>query len=287
MKSTIMRDRMPMCDRFSDDEKKRIANGGKAFVGILYECNDDGWGNPILKEVGHNTVVLGGAILALEHLCNTTATWKPGTINSILNIAPSVAGDNTQSFISGFMVGNGGAALDFSNVYAEDLKQREVGGCIPLREAAVLAGTDAAKYFLKKKTTDGTKTSYYMKEFADATVIKSCWKDAAEEDATGTEIVEEVYNSSRTEGIETFAEFTIGLNIYDIREYYDSIGDMDMARYNTLGLVTGQKVNIAASGEPEDMDYVNVRLFSYLNFENKSVKEKTSATYKYRVYSLV
>lgn len=277
----FLKDSMPLCDQIE-------AGGGttkKGFVGILYECNDDGWGNPVLKEVGRNTVVIGGAILALEHLCNAAATWKPDTLNTQLGIEASTTGDNMASFIFGFCVGKGGAALDFGSVKKTDLKQRNVEEIIPLRSAATLAGSDAAKYFLKKDGTGGKK-DHYAKEFAEAIIIKSCWKDAAEEGATGTEITEEIYNSTRTEGIETFAEFTIGLNIYDVREYWESISQLDMARYNTLGLLTGQKVKVGTA-EPKTDEYVNVRLFSVLNFDNKAVKEKTTATYKYRVYSLV
>lgn len=280
-----LRDNMPLISAVNVQQVSMAKkNNIPLFKGVLYECNDDGFGNPLLKKVGENTVVLGGAVLALEHLCNATATFKPATLNTIYSVNSGIAGDNTKSFISLFGVGTGGAGLDFGNVIAPDIKQREVANFIPLRAGESITGTtDASKYFFKKLNPDGTTYSWYLKEFAEAPIIKSCWKDAVEEGAIGTEIAEEVYNSARTEGIETFAEFTLNLNVNDVREYFESIGELDMARYNTLGLFTGQKVDIGSGV----YDYVNVRLFSVLSFDNKSVREKNSAIYKYMVYSLV
>ena len=281
---TILKDTLPLLSAIGPDEV-RIArkNNIPLFKGIMYELNDDGFGNPLFKKVGENTIVMGGAVLALEHLCNATATFKPATLNSIYSINQGISGDNMLSYISCFGVGIGGSALDFGNVEDTDIKARNVPSLIPMRYGETLTGTDSDKYFLKKLNNDGITYSWYLKEFGAATTIKSLWKDAAEEDTDGTEILTEIYNSVRTEGIESFAEFTINLNVNDVREYFSAIADLDMARYNSLGLFTGQKVDIGGGV----YDYVNVRLFSYLNFDNKSVKDKTEAEYRYRVYSLV
>lgn len=283
-KIITLNDHMPLMSAIGP-EQARVArqNNIPLFKGIMYETNDDGYGNPLLKKVGENTVVLGGAVLALEHLCNVTANFKPATLNTIYSLNQGIAGDNTKSYISCFGVGTGGAALDFGNVSASNVKGREVPTFIPLRSAAALAGTDVTKYFFKKLNADNVTYSWYLKEFDSPAIIKSLWKDSAEEDVDGTEILAEIYNSARTEGIETFAEFTIKLNTYDVREYFSTIAELDMARYNSLGLFTGEKVDIGGGV----FDYVNLRLFSYLNFENKSVKEKTEAEYRYRVFGIV
>lgn len=284
MKNNIIRDGLPL---ISNVNPSQIAIAKKhnipLFKGVLFEENDDGFGNPILRKVNENTVVLGGAVLALEHLCNATATFKPATLNTIHNVNPSVQGDNSQSFIKLFGVGIGGAALDFGNVKAPDVKQREILDFVPLRVGEAVTGTDSNKYYFKKLNQDSTTYSWYLKEFEEEPTIKSLWKDAAEANTDGTEILEEIYNSERVEGIESFAEFTIKLNVNDVREYFESIGELDMARYNSLGLFTGQKVDVGDGV----MDYVNVRLFSVVNFENRSVKDKSEAIFKYRVYSLI
>jgi hypothetical protein len=252
------------------------------YKGILYEKVDDGFGHVILKKIAENTVVVGGGILALEHLCNATANWKPATLNEIYSINSGVAGSNASSFVALFGAGNGGCGLDFGSVVAKDIKSRDVPTLLPMRTGAALTDADAGRYYMKKDNGDGT-FNWLLKELTAGPVIKTCWKDSADPDVEGTEVITEIYDSVRTEGLETFAEFNIDFNIYDIREYYESIGELDMARYNTIGLYTGQKVTLGDNS----VDYVNVRLFSYINMNNKPLTDKTTSEYSYRLFSLV
>lgn len=282
--NSIIRDGLPLVSKVGPMQASIAKKHGiPCFKGVLYENIVNDCGEPILRKVNENTVVIGGAILALEHLCNVSSTWKPSTLNSIYNVNSAVSGDNTQSFISLFGVGTGGSALDFGNVYTPDVKQREVATLIPLRTGSAISGTtDATKYFFRRDNGSGIY-SWYLKEFDATTTIKSMWKDAADSSSDGTEILEEIYNSERTEGVETVAEFSLKLNTSDVREYFESIGELDMARYNTIGLFTGQKVLISTGY----YDYVNVRLFSTVNFNNRSLSLASESAYTYRIYSLV
>lgn len=280
----ILRDGLSLNKILTPREQELSAKSESLIKGVLYEVNDDGYGNEVLKRINSNTVVFAGAVLALEHLADVTASFKPATLNEIYSVNSATPGNNAQSFIKLFGVGTGGAALDFGNVNDPSVKQREVLNFIPLRSGASIVGTtDLTKYFFKKLAVSGTEYNWYLKEFDSAPTIKTLWKDAAEQDADGTEIVTEIYNSPRTEGIESFAEFRIKFNSYDVREYFEYIGELDMARYNSIGLFTGQKVDVGGGV----MEYVNVRLFSVVNFENSSVRERKESTYVYRVYSLV
>lgn len=284
METRMIRDGLPLVSMVNPTQERMARRKGiPLFKGVLYEQNDDGYGNPVLRKVNENTVVLGGAVLALEHLCNAEAAFKPATLNAIHQVNSSIAGDNTKSFIKLFGVGIGGAGLDFGNVKAPDVKQREIVDFVPLRTGVTVTGLDSDKYYFKKQNQDGTTFNWYLKEFEEEPVIKSLWKDAAEANTDGTEILEEIFDSERVEGIESFAEFKIKLNVNDIREYFESIGELDMARYNSLGLFTGEKVDVGGGV----MDYVNVRLFSVVNFDNRSVKDKSEAIYIYRIFSLI
>lgn len=283
-RAKLIKDNLPLLSIVNDNQIELAKRYNIPLMrGVLYEENDDGYGNPILKKINENTVVFAGAVLALEHLTNATATFKPATLNEIYNINDDIPALNSQSFISLFGVGTGGAALDFGNVKDPNVKQREILEFIPLRSGPALVGTDSEKYFFKVPDHDGVNFHWYLKEFESDIVVKSLWKDSPEIDGDGTEITEEIYNSQRTEQIESFAEFRIKLNVNDVRDYYESIGELDMARYNSIGLFTGQKAQVTDGGN----DYVNVRLFSVVNFENVSVKEKKESQYIYRVYSLV
>lgn len=277
MKPIILKDHM-LLDSSISSTKAQVPG----YKGILYERLDDGYGNPILHKIGENTVVVGGAIEALEHLCNVNASWKPSTLNTIYNLNADVAGDRKSSFIALFGVGIGGSGLEFGSVAEKDVKRRDVPELIPLRQAATLTGDDADKYYFKKDNGDSTY-SWYLKEFSVPAVIKTCWKDSTDDERDGTEVTDEIYDSDRTEKLQTFAEFIIDLNTKDVREYFEKIGALDSARYNSIGLYTGQKVELPDGS----YDYVNVRLFSYLNIDNKSVRIKTASQYVYRVLSLV
>lgn len=286
MKPIMIKDAMPLSMRQVGEQGIKVAraNNIPLFRGILYENLKDDFGNDILKEVSRNTVVVGGAILALEHLCNVNSPFIPGTLNDILSINNTVEDTSgKRPTIALFGLGTGGAALDFGSVVAKDIKSRNIPELVPMRVSEVLTGEDSNKYYMRKLNPDGVTSSWYLKEFADTPFIKTLWKDSSEEDVDGSEIITEIFNSDRTEGIESFIELKIALNVSDVREYFESIGELEMARYNTLGIYTGNKIELPDG----KVDYVNVRLFAYTNFNNRDLSQKTEALYTYRIYSLV
>jgi hypothetical protein len=166
--TNIINDSMPLAEAITPQEVKLCKTAGiPCFRGILYQQINDDFGNPILKEVSHNTVVLGGAILALEHLCNVTATFKPATLNSIYSINAGITGDNTQSYISLFGVGNGGSGLTFNTINATDIKSREIPTFIPLRTGATISGTeDLTSYYFSEIVLRNLYDSKKMSIFA-------------------------------------------------------------------------------------------------------------------------
>lgn len=255
-----------------------ISNVHSKFTkGELFQKIDDGYGHTFLKPIASNTIVLGGAILALEKLCDIQATFKPTTLNDLLSIPVSGTTAGKEK-IALFSCGTGGAQIDFGNVVATDIKQNNVKDLIPIRYGASLTGVDSSKYYLKKQNSDGTTFSWYTKEFDSAPVIKSFWKNAVDTEGEGTEITEDISDSHRTEGIETYAQFELSLNTNDVREYFAATGNLKMARYNTFGIYTGEKV-----GD----EYGNVRLYAVVNFNNRDVSLANSASFIYRLYSLV
>lgn len=267
-------------------EKNDIGHGQSqipGYKGCLYEVTGlDDYGNRVLKKIGENTVTVGGAIQSLEHLCGLEATWKPKTLNEIHNIDADLVGNNLTTRIALYGVGTGGSGLEFGSIVEKDVKKRETPGIIPLRSAAVLTGDDASLYKFKNAKDDGTY-DWYLKEFADPPIIKTCWKDALDEDADGTEVTDEIEDSSRTENLQTFAEYLLDFNTKDVREYYESIGALDHALYNSIGLYLGDRVE----RDGGTYDYANIRLFCYLNIDNKSVRIKTASQYIYRILSLI
>lgn len=260
------------------------------YNGVLYDVSKDEYGREIFKKINSNTVVLGGAVLALEKLTGLSATFKPASLNSIYGVNNTItAPTGTAETISLFGLGIGGSATDFGNVIVPDFKQRDVASLVPIRVSKTpLTGLDANKYFFKKEYSlpdDSKATAWYMKEFESISNPKSLFKDSAEDGVDGTEITDEVYNSERKEPIESFVEYRIKVNKDDVYSYFEATGNINMARYNAIGLYTGQKVLI--DEDSSYYDYVNVHLFSTVHIDNESVKERKVSTYAYRIYSAI
>ena len=133
MKPIMLKDQFALQSELQKSNNNSPTKGTPLYKGILYERCDDGFGNPLLKKVGENTVVVGGAIESLEHLCNIDANWKPKTLNEIYNINANIAGNNMSSYIALFGVGTGGSGLSIGSIVEKDIKRRDVPDLIPLR----------------------------------------------------------------------------------------------------------------------------------------------------------
>lgn len=279
----LIKDYMPL----TTTVKKR--NIHVPFRGVLYRDDGlDAYGRPIFTKVNENTVTLGGAIFALEKITGQEASFKPNTLNSILNVNNIGYDYNlANTTIALFGCGIGGAALDFGNVYDPNVKQNNVAELVPMMVAENdLTGTDSDKYMMATtiNTTGGTTLKcWYLKEAEQVPVIRSLWKDAATEEEDGTEITEDISASESLNDVECFAQYKIKLLQDDVRSYFNAMGMLSMARYNTIGLYTGEKVTLP-NGK---YDYVNVRLFSVVNFNNEPLDERKEITYYYRIYAMV
>lgn len=258
---------------------------GPCLQGLLCQRYTDDFGNEIIKPIKSNTVVLGGAIAAIEHLTGVEATWSPATLNQVMQINPDVLVNPLETTITLFGIGTGGSGLDFGSEIAPDIKMRNLRNMIPLRTTEEITDVDAPKYFFKQPNADGVTFNWYLKEFDEAPIIKSVWKDAIDDTSQGTEITEEVYNSAREEGIQTFAQFSITLNTKDGREYFEAAGELDMARWNELGLFLGKKIEDPTN--PGSYIYGGVKLFSAVSLDNRSLKIQSESTFSYLVFSLV
>ena len=278
MNENIFKDHMQLSSRINENKQ----NPG--LRGILYEEVKDDYGQTILKKINSNTVVIGGAILALEHLTGVTTCWKPSTLNSIYNINTdfSSAELDLESRICLFGVGIGGSDLKFGNIIDPQTKQRDILEPIPFRYGTSISGKNADKYHFKIAEQDGSTYKWMLKEFSDSPIIHSQWKDSIEDSVEGTEINGEIYDSTKSELLQSFAEYKIEIDYDDVYEYFKSIGELKMGRYNTFGLYTGNKITLPDGG----YDYVNIRLYSCVTFNNRDASVRTHSTYRYMIYSL-
>lgn len=282
MKTKTLKDYMIPYDRLMPNQ----VQSGKCVKGILYREDKDCFGRTIFTKVGENTVVLGGAIACLERLAGVDASFRPNTLNNILNVNTGGDYNRNNTVIALFGCGNGGAGMSFGDIYKPDVKQNNVAGLLPmLVSQGEPTGTDAAKYMMRTtiNTPDGTSLNcWYLKEFDTEPVIRSLWKDAADDSEDGTEITTDISDSESENGVESFVQFKLVLNDDDVRSYYAAMGTLSTARFNSIGLYLGEKVTV---GDHED--YQNVSLFSVLNINNEALALRKTITYYYRVYALI
>ena len=288
LKAKLIKDTLPMAMSITSmEEMEARKHGIPVFKGVLYKLEKDDYGNDIFNKVNENVVVIGGAITALEYLFGNTPTFKPTTLNSIHNVNNSVQYNERDCTIKCWGVGTGGSGLDFGNPLDPDFKQREIHDMIPFRvsDTTVLDDPNAYKYFFRKQISEAPNMQYgwYLKEFENTVVPISRWKDAPDITSDGTEITAEVYNSASNNAIMCYGEAIIKFLPSDVKSYFEWSGNLEMARFNSIGLFTGVKKLI----DVDYYDYVGVRLFSVVNMDNVSVKMDTESTYMYRIYAAV
>lgn len=316
----IIRDTLPLGTTMIPNEMAKALkkHGIPVFKGKLFkhegpiDQNLDDWGNPIFTHVNDNTVVLGGAVLALRYLFDNASGFMPDSLNKIFdcnNLSDeqlnTIYQSGKKSSVKLFGVGTGGASAEkFGDVHDPDFKQKQLVDWIPFRisDTPVLTGStdDVSKYYFRRKFASSPTVQYgwYLKEFENATNVPiiSRWKDTIDSTGTGSEITSDVSEDTSGNLIETYGECMIKITADDVRPYFVFNGELGMARYNTIGLFTGVKTNVGTgSGNAADNrtspetyeDYVDVRLFSVVNMDNVSVKIPSETTYLYRIYAAV
>jgi hypothetical protein len=241
----------------------------------------------VLFKKAHNETVLGGALTVLEKVWGVDAALKVDSINNIMGINTdltppiSESSANENDFVVLWGIGIGGCGDTFGSRRAVHFYEREIGQnghtdqMIPFRvvsEPFTPSDDNYAKYFMRNKRSDGNY-EYYLKAFETTPVIKVLWKDGAKGE-DGSEVESDVYATDREDLIEAFVEMHLMIEKTDVQEYFELIGQPEMARVNTIGLFTGRRI-IMDDGRPE---YVNCKLFSKLNTENDSLVVSTSSS---------
>ena len=286
-----------------DEFAKRFSKHSPTFYTEVDAVNEFG---EVLFKKAHNETVLGGALTVLEKLWGIQAAHKVDNINNIMGINADISpalpdtSASPDDYVYLWGVGIGGCGDAFGSRRAVHFYEREIGQnghtdqMIPFRvvpEPFTPDDDNYNKYFMLNHREDGMY-EYYLKAFESTPVIKVLWKDGAEGE-DGSEVEQDVYNTSRTDLIEAFVEMHLVINKKDMQEYFEYAGIPEMARVNTIGLFTARKVTL----EDGRTEYVNCKLFSKLNTNNDPLTVTSSEsdgsvgsgssraiTYRYRVF---
>ena len=287
-----------LSDRLSavENVKKQYSNGIKrghkpVFRTCITRLAYNEFGECIAEDEFHNETVLGGALTVLEKLWGVAAPLKIASINNLLGINDTVSladsSASNEDIVCLWGVGIGGSGDAFTAVKQVHFYERELGQnghtdeMIPFRVVSEpFSSTDPnySQYYMMHQRDDGY-FEYFLKKFEIDPIIKILWKDGAEGE-DGSEVGDDVHNTSRTDDIEAFVEMHCKVDVKDIREYFEHLGMTQMTRINSLGLFTGRYTKL----DDGRYDYTNVKLFSKLNFNNEALLNAKTILYKYRVY---
>ena len=242
----------------------------------------DDFGNKLFTT--ENRLVLGGALFTLEKLFGVKAGVDVDYLNDIMGIAnggePVTDIYPKDNVVCLFGVGTGGAGDSITSVYDVATKEREIIQPVPFRFTTSLNSEEEQKYFFGKKDVTSGKTAYYLKKFESTPQIKALWDDGVN-DKDGTPVQTGVHTSSRTDEIESFVELTLRIDKTDCREWFEANGQIDKARFNTIGLFTGVLSDVGNGV----MDYKQVKLFSKFNINNEMLTLSKGLTIIYRIYT--
>ena len=277
-----MQDKLAFIETFKNKEKQK--SPFRTEISAYDEFGD------ILFTLEHNMVVIGGAITVLEKMWNIRSSLMIDTINNINQINPAVQSTTEllpqNDYVCLWGIGIGGSGDAFGSVRDVKYYEREIGQngqsneFIPFRTVTTaLEGEDVQKYTLSKSVGTGF-TAYYAKKFEDDPFIRSLWRDGVEGE-DGTEVTDGVHNTQRTEDIETFVEMHMRIDQEDGREWFEMNGNIEQARFNTIGLFTGRLTADGSGGYTA----TNVKLFTKFNFDNEALTTNKSIVIKYRIYA--
>ena len=281
-KQISMQDKLAFIETFKNKEKQK--SPFRTEISAYDEFGD------VLFTLEHNMVVIGGAITVLEKMWNIRSSLMIDTINNINQINPAVQSSTEllpqNDYVCLWGIGIGGSGDAFGSVRDVKYYEREIGQngqsneFIPFRTVTTaLEGEDVQKYTLSKSVGTGF-TAYYAKTFEDDPFIRSLWRDGVEGE-DGTEVTDGVHNTQRTEDIETFVEMHMRIDQEDGREWFEMNGNIEQARFNTIGLFTGRLTADGSGGYTA----TNVKLFTKFNFDNEALTTNKSIVIKYRIYA--
>lgn len=256
----------------------------------LYKDNDgiSHLGEQVI-EPQHNKITVGGILHILKLLFGVDSKLDIKTLNELLGIGTSGVKDlNSQKLVFAFDVGLGGCGSSYADEKEVLDQENIVKNIIPFRivDSEEELGDMKDKYWFKKRLESG-KLAYYLKTFEAVADIHTLWKDGITADADGNPVAGNPADSTRTEGMESFAEIVLRISAQDLREYFELFEPTGAkyARFNTIGLCVGQKGTLNGGDENDgDAEILDCIQFSILNFSNEMLHFEKDLSIIYRIY---
>ena len=214
----------------------------------------------------HNKVILPGAGFTARCHFDLPRDEVTPSYNTALGLENSVIETpSAKEKVYLFCVGTDGCGTEGSDVRVENYAKwispdSLVGFRYPLL-ANDLTGSLREQYF-GRKVVDG-RAIYYFKTFDSAPVLYQRYVD-------GTAIDANVYDSDKTDEIETFVKLQLMISHEDCRDWFKQTTGINEARVNTVSLCTAW---------PKTFDgqiyYQDIRPLTKFNFPNEYLIDLT------------
>lgn len=188
---------------------------------------------------GRNKVILpGAAFTARKHFNLGTVEVTPsynqvlGLDNTVSEAPPSEEAEKV--FL--FSVGVDGGGREPSQIYPVNYaKWTDPGDLIPFRYQPLTADLDddlRDSYFGRKTFDAQNRIAYYFKAFDIEPTFHQQFVD-------GTPIDNTIYDSEKTDEVETYVELILKITKEDCREFFRATTGPNTARINSIQLLTG------------------------------------------------
>ena len=191
-------------------------------------------GTDIVLFKGSNKVILPGAGFTARSHFDLPRNEITPSYNSALNLENSVnETPSTKERVYLFCVGTDGCGREGSDVRTVNYaKWIDPSSLVPFRfplEAEDLSGSLRDTYF-GRVVKDG-RVAYYFKRFETVPTFVQKYAD-------GTIVDSDVYESEKTDEIESYVELSLQIEPEDCREWFKETTGINDARINTFSLCT-------------------------------------------------
>lgn len=252
------------------DKNKKQDSASIGYKKGVVEIRDADTGEVLFK--GTNKVVIAGAAFtATKHFDIPRDEITP-SYNDALGLENTVHEvpnplDIEKCYL--FSVGIDGGGAEPSQVYPV----KYAGWCapehlVPFRYQPAnqdLPESLRDSYFGRKVYDLQGRVAYYFKAFDTDPIKKQQWVD-------GTPINSEIYESQKTDEVETFVELRLKITKEDCREFFTCTTGINSAKINTISLLTAW---------PKEIDghiyYQDIRPLTKLNFPLESLIDLTKS----------
>lgn len=233
-------------------------------------------GTDIILFKGSNKVILPGAGFMARSLFDLPNAEITPSYNTALNLENTVnEAPSSKQKVYLFCVGVDGCGKEDSDVRVVNYgKWCNPENLVPFRyilEAEDLSGSERDEYF-GRVVKDG-RVAYYFKAFDTVPVFVQKYTD-------GTLVDSNVYESEKTEEIESYVEVNFTIDPEDCRDWFKETTGINDARVNTFSLCTAWAKTI--NGQ---IYYQDIRPITKYNLPNENLISMTKGiSCRYNLY---